>query len=252
MYTGSDGWLLRSTDGGHTFSQTNLPFYVGGNSNGRATGERLAVDPNLSSTLFIGSNDHGLYKSTNSGATVSPVASFPLSTADIDFVTIDPTSGAQRQRKPDDLCRRRFHGCGHEYLSFIRRRQDLERTWRRRANRADPDARRLCRQRLHVFHLQQRTAAQRQPHDRQRLAIHHQQRRVGQHLAANSRRQQPDLWLRRHRDRPAKSKRRRRHIVRSLQRPGHDLANHQRNQPPRQPGCSFSIQAGAEFRLRRI
>ena len=95
MYTGSNGWLLYSTDGGRTFAQTTLPFYVGGNSNGRATGERLAVDPNLSSTLFIGSNDHGLYESTNSGATVAPVASFPLSTADIDFVTIDPTSGTK-------------------------------------------------------------------------------------------------------------------------------------------------------------
>jgi hypothetical protein len=93
MYTDVNGWLLRSTDGGHTFTRTNLPFYVGGNSNGRATGERLAVDPNLGSTLFLGSNNHGLYESTNSGATVSPVNSFPLSAADIDFVTFDPTSG---------------------------------------------------------------------------------------------------------------------------------------------------------------
>ncbi len=93
MYTDVNGWLLHSTDAGRTFTRTNLPFYVGGNSNGRATGERLAVDPNLGSTLFLGSNNHGLYKSTDSGATVSQVTSFPLSTADIDFVTIDPASG---------------------------------------------------------------------------------------------------------------------------------------------------------------
>jgi hypothetical protein len=93
MYSGSTGWLMRSTNGGQTFSQISLPFYVGGNSNGRATGERLAVDPHLGSILFVGSNDHGLYKSTNSGVSVSAVTTFPSSTADIDFVTFDPTTG---------------------------------------------------------------------------------------------------------------------------------------------------------------
>jgi hypothetical protein len=93
MYSGSNGWLLRSTDGGHTFAQTNLPFYVGGNSDGRGTGERLAVDPNLGSILFLGTNVNGLYTSTNSGVSFSQV-SFPVANAPITFVYFDPRSGS--------------------------------------------------------------------------------------------------------------------------------------------------------------
>ena len=93
MYTGSNGWVLASNDGGHTFTQTNLPFYVGGNSDGRGTGERLAVDPNAGNILFLGSNDHGLYKSTNSAGSFAPVSTFPVASANITFVYFDPRSG---------------------------------------------------------------------------------------------------------------------------------------------------------------
>src|SRR5205823_1102440 len=81
-------------DGGQNFSTIDLPFWVGGNSGGRATGERLAVDPNLGNIVFLGSNNKGLYKSSDSGASVTQVSTFPLLTSDIDFVTIDPTSGS--------------------------------------------------------------------------------------------------------------------------------------------------------------
>src|SRR4051812_25895851 len=93
MYNSTNGWVLRSSDGGHTFSQTNLPFFVGGNSTGRGTGERLAVDPNAGTILFLGSNDHGLYKSIDGAGSFSPVASFPVANAPITFVYFDPHSG---------------------------------------------------------------------------------------------------------------------------------------------------------------
>src|SRR5262249_983126 len=50
-----------------TWFQTNLSFYVGGNSNGRGNGEQIAVDPNNSNIVFLGSNDAGLWKSTDAG-----------------------------------------------------------------------------------------------------------------------------------------------------------------------------------------
>jgi hypothetical protein len=89
QYTGQDGWVLSSTNGGQSFSITSLPFYVGGNSNGRGTGERLAVDPNDGSILFLGSNNDGLWESTNSAGSFQQVASFPSAagTDGITFVT---------------------------------------------------------------------------------------------------------------------------------------------------------------------
>jgi len=90
QYTGENGWLLYSTNGGQTFNTTNLPFYVGGNENGRATGERLAVDPSDSNILFLGSNNDGLWMSTDAGTTaLTQVTSFPSAagTAGITFVT---------------------------------------------------------------------------------------------------------------------------------------------------------------------
>ena len=77
QYTGTDGDVLYSTNAGQTWSQTALSFYVGGNLNGRATGERIAVDPNDSSIVFLGSNANGLWESTNSGHSFSQVTGFP-------------------------------------------------------------------------------------------------------------------------------------------------------------------------------
>lgn len=91
-YSGSNGAVFYSTDAGAHWSQTNLPFYVGGNSNGRAFGEQLAVDPNNSNIIFLGTNDHGLYKSTDAGHSFSSVAGFsPTSTT---FVLFDSSSGS--------------------------------------------------------------------------------------------------------------------------------------------------------------
>ncbi|KAG8903317.1 hypothetical protein FRB99_003449 [Tulasnella sp. 403] len=69
---------MASTDGGSTWTTANLPFKVGGNMPGRGLGERLAVDPNLPSTLYFGARSgNGLWKSTDSGASWSKVTTFP-------------------------------------------------------------------------------------------------------------------------------------------------------------------------------
>jgi photosystem II stability/assembly factor-like uncharacterized protein len=72
-----NGAILRSTNQGRTWQQTDMPFKMGGNELGRFNGERLAVDPNDGAILFFGSRYDGLWKSFNYGATWNQVKSFP-------------------------------------------------------------------------------------------------------------------------------------------------------------------------------
>ncbi|EJL30336.1 BNR/Asp-box repeat protein [Caulobacter sp. AP07] len=78
-YTGPNargGALLRSTDRGATWAKAELPVKIGGNEDGRNTGERLMVDPHQGAVLLLGAKD-GLYRSADHGATWSRVESFP-------------------------------------------------------------------------------------------------------------------------------------------------------------------------------
>src|SRR5215468_10239451 len=78
-FTSQNGAILRSTDRGNSFQRTNLPFKVGGNMPGRSMGERLAIDPNRNSILYLGARSgNGLWRSTDSGATWARVTSFPV------------------------------------------------------------------------------------------------------------------------------------------------------------------------------
>ncbi|TVY24122.1 Xyloglucanase [Lachnellula hyalina] len=109
------GSILRSTDQGATFSETKLPFKVGGNMPGRGVGERLSVDPNENSILYFGARSgNGLWKSTDYGVTWAKVTSFTWPgtyvqdasseyTADpvgIAWVTFDSTSGTKGTATP--------------------------------------------------------------------------------------------------------------------------------------------------------
>lgn len=62
-----NGALLRSEDQGATWKKTPLPFKLGGNAMGRGTGERLQVDPADSRTLWLGTNQDGLWVSHDQG-----------------------------------------------------------------------------------------------------------------------------------------------------------------------------------------
>jgi hypothetical protein len=76
MYASADATarLYISGDRGSSWSPVDLPFSAGSNNNGRAIGERLAVDPNKPSILFFGSRTAGLWKSADSGRTWSQVS----------------------------------------------------------------------------------------------------------------------------------------------------------------------------------
>ncbi len=84
------GAVLVSTNQGNSWTIVPLSVKVGGNEDGRGAGERLQVDPNLSSTLFMGTNTNGLWKSIDYAASWTYVPSFSPSV--INFVLIDPKS----------------------------------------------------------------------------------------------------------------------------------------------------------------
>ena len=74
----TNGAVLRSADRGASWQKTDLPFKLGGNMPGRGMGERLAVDPNKDSVLYLGApSGKGLWRSTDSGSTWSQMTNFP-------------------------------------------------------------------------------------------------------------------------------------------------------------------------------
>ena len=86
------GAVFYSTNAGATWSQTNLSFYVGGNSNGRGDGEQLAVDPNDSNIVFLGSNNAGLWESTNAGHSFTRISTSVFSPTSTTFVLFNSAS----------------------------------------------------------------------------------------------------------------------------------------------------------------
>jgi hypothetical protein len=98
------GALLRSKDGGDTWEKLDLAgaavgglagVWVGANEEGRGTGERLVVDPNLGTTLFMGTTKAGLWKSVDGGSTWAQVTGMGLTAeTHVLFVHVDAASGA--------------------------------------------------------------------------------------------------------------------------------------------------------------
>ncbi len=91
------GVILASNDKGTTWTRSKLTIRLGANENGRGSGEPLQVDPNLGTTLFLGSSADGLWTSTDRAATWSKVASFPVASTPIgsngiSFVLFDKSS----------------------------------------------------------------------------------------------------------------------------------------------------------------
>lgn len=83
------GAILRSSDRGKTWEKAELPIRIGGNSDGRGSGDRLIVDPHNSSVIWYGSNQNGLWKSSDGGKTFNKSSSPATS---ISFILADPNS----------------------------------------------------------------------------------------------------------------------------------------------------------------
>ncbi len=68
--------VIRSDDRGATWQKTTLPFRLGGNALGRGAGERLQVDPKNGDRLFLGSNQDGLWVSSDRAKSFSRVEGY--------------------------------------------------------------------------------------------------------------------------------------------------------------------------------
>lgn len=103
-WLGSPNEIMVSTNRGATFARINSPFAIRANDDGRGTGERFGVDPNLGSTIFYGTRQDGLWKSVNYGANWAKVASFPVNTTangvGLTFVEFIKNSGTPGSATP--------------------------------------------------------------------------------------------------------------------------------------------------------
>jgi hypothetical protein len=93
-----NGSILSSTDMGQTWVRNDISAPMGGNADGRSMGERLAIDPNLTSILYFGSRTSGLWTSTDFAQTWTKVSGFPKTSTGTEygltFVVFDPSSGS--------------------------------------------------------------------------------------------------------------------------------------------------------------
>ena len=85
-----------STDRGATWHRTPLTFNLGGNEDGRSTGERLQVDPGDGAILLLGSSRDGLWRSADHAQTWTKVAGFPNASSSFTLVLFDPRSSGGR------------------------------------------------------------------------------------------------------------------------------------------------------------
>lgn len=103
-WLGNPSQIMISTNQGASFTRINSPFVIRANNDGRGTGERFGVDPNLGSTIFYGTREDGLWKSVNYGANWAKVATFPVNTTangvGLSFVEFIQSSGAPGSATP--------------------------------------------------------------------------------------------------------------------------------------------------------
>mgnify|MGYP006280149149 CR=1 FL=1 len=86
-----NGAIYRSDDRGETWEKFELPIKLGGNDPGRGDGEKLQIDPNDRSILYLATIANGLWKSTDYGESWNQVENFPGTKCT--FVALDDTAG---------------------------------------------------------------------------------------------------------------------------------------------------------------
>jgi hypothetical protein len=105
MYlTAGNGAILSSADMGQTWARNSISAPMGGNADGRSMGERLAIDPNLTSILYFGSRNAGLWTSADFAETWTRVNGFPTTSTGTEYgltlVVFDPSSGSPGSPTP--------------------------------------------------------------------------------------------------------------------------------------------------------
>jgi len=98
MYMMFDGYVFASTNKGTTWTQTAFTQDSAGtnpNDNYAQVGQKMAVDPINPNIVYVGTEDRGLYVTTNGGTSWSAVSSVPTGTgAGISGILFYPGGGA--------------------------------------------------------------------------------------------------------------------------------------------------------------
>ncbi len=129
--------ILRSTDRGNTWTETNPPsdVIILGNAEYRWCGERLAIDPNKGSIVYYGSASAGLWKNTDPTKDKNwiqiPLSQVPLQSGDgnkvgITFVAFDQNGGTDETGATKIIYAGLF---GNGETDGIYRSTDAGRTW---------------------------------------------------------------------------------------------------------------------------
>ena len=84
--------LLRSQDGGRSWTAHSTEWFVGGNDEYRQSGARIAVDPSDSRVLSVGTRRDGLQLSRDGGGTWEPAMNPPAIDQNSDLYSIGVTS----------------------------------------------------------------------------------------------------------------------------------------------------------------
>lgn len=96
-----NGFVLRSRDQGKTFDRIAMPFKMGGNEDGRFSGDRMAVDPQAPNILLLGSRHDGLWRSEDWGSSWRKLENFPFtSTNRIGIVSVVFAPQTDRKGQP--------------------------------------------------------------------------------------------------------------------------------------------------------
>ncbi len=122
MYNNSPSAIMRSDDYGQTFKRFVTPFLITGTAS--PNGERLCVDPNLTSVIYCSTHRSGLWKSTNYGETWTQVSSFTNAvsittgeTLSISFVIVDGSTGTTGTLTPRIVVGVNRTGSNNIYMS---------------------------------------------------------------------------------------------------------------------------------------
>jgi hypothetical protein len=82
LYMAYDGYVLKSTDKGTTWTQTSFAQVVE-NANGANSGmgQKMAIDPNNPNVVYVGTPSNGLFVTTDGGTTWQSVSGVPVGQA---------------------------------------------------------------------------------------------------------------------------------------------------------------------------
>lgn len=94
-----DNRILTSTNSGQSWSDSGYRWKMGGNSDARTGGERLAIDPHNSNVAYFGSRAEGLWVTTDGAKhwqqisqSIIPLGTSPGTSFGVKFVIFDPNS----------------------------------------------------------------------------------------------------------------------------------------------------------------